>query len=88
MLLLHYEGRRKATLVGRQEHPLPNETLIYHGYLGCSPVSPTLAISIRTLDTFRQFHRVCPRFSIQAQCKSLCHLHHVSQFTCNLFVAA
>ena len=42
-------------------------------------MSPTLAISIRTLDAFRQFHRVCPRFSIQAQCKSLCHLHHVSQ---------
>ena len=87
MLVVHCEARRKAMLVAHPDHLFPNENLIYHGYLGCSPVHPTVAISIRTLAAFRQSHRVCPRFSIQAQCKALCHLHHVSQFVCNWFVA-
>jgi len=72
-------ARRKATLIARLHHIFPNENLIYHGYLGCSPVYPTVAISLHTLAAFRQAHRACPRFSIQAQCKALCHLHNVSQ---------
>ncbi|KAG6370027.1 hypothetical protein JVT61DRAFT_12546 [Boletus reticuloceps] len=55
----------------------PNESLISHGYLGCSPLHPTVTISIRTLAVFRQYHRSCPGFSIHAQCKALCHLHRV-----------
>ncbi|KAG2114526.1 hypothetical protein DEU56DRAFT_933756 [Suillus clintonianus] len=51
--------------------------LIYHGYLGCSPLHPTVAISLRTLAAYRQSHRTCPRFSVQAQCKALCHLHDI-----------
>ncbi|KAG2152785.1 hypothetical protein DEU56DRAFT_868810 [Suillus clintonianus] len=50
-------------------------TLIYHGYIGCSPIYPTVAISLRTLAAYRQIHRTCPRFSVQAQVKSLCFLH-------------
>lgn len=59
-------------------HKYPNETLIYHGYIGCAPMYPTVAISLRTLAAYRQIHRTCPRFSIQAQCKALCFLHDVS----------
>ncbi|KAF8120558.1 hypothetical protein EV363DRAFT_1112407, partial [Boletus edulis] len=55
----------------------PNKSLISHGYLGCSPLHPTVAVSIRTLAVFRQYHRYCPGFSIHAQCKALCHLHGV-----------
>ncbi|KAG1854936.1 hypothetical protein DFJ58DRAFT_716274 [Suillus subalutaceus] len=51
--------------------------LIYHGYLGCSPLHPTVAISLRTLAVYQQTHRTCLRYSIQAQCKSLCHLHDI-----------
>ncbi|KAG1722975.1 hypothetical protein EDB19DRAFT_1593266, partial [Suillus lakei] len=51
--------------------------LIYHGYLGCSLLHPTVAISLRTLAAYRQSHRTCPWFSVQAQCKALCHLHDV-----------
>ncbi|KAG1743589.1 uncharacterized protein EDB91DRAFT_1051106, partial [Suillus paluster] len=58
-------------------HIYPNETLIYHGYLGCSPLYLTVAISLRTLAAYHQSHRTCPRFSIQAQCKTLCHLHNI-----------
>ncbi|KAG2352683.1 hypothetical protein BDR07DRAFT_1454895 [Suillus spraguei] len=52
-----------------------SSTLIYHGYIGCAPLYPTAAISLCTLAAYRQIHRSCPRFSIQAQVKSLCFLH-------------
>ncbi|KIK71808.1 hypothetical protein PAXRUDRAFT_181817 [Paxillus rubicundulus Ve08.2h10] len=64
-------------LAARPHHLFPNENLISHGYLGCSPVFPTVAVSIRTLSAFHQAHWTCPHFTIQVQCKTLCHLHHV-----------
>ncbi|KAI5999191.1 hypothetical protein EDD15DRAFT_2386482 [Pisolithus albus] len=70
-------GRHRTSLSPSPQHIYPNETLICHGYLGCSPVFPSVAISIRTLAVFHQQHRTCPRFGIQAQAKALCHLHHV-----------
>ncbi|KAG1723398.1 hypothetical protein EDB19DRAFT_1898083 [Suillus lakei] len=44
---------------------------------GSSPIRPTVAITIRTLDVYRQSHRVTPRFSIHAEAKMLCFLHGV-----------
>ncbi|KAI5994654.1 hypothetical protein EDD15DRAFT_2165647 [Pisolithus albus] len=75
--------RRCATLPYKLHHLYPNEVLIYHGYIGCSPVLPTVSVSLRTLASYHQIHRICPRFGIQAQtehghdtqCKLLCHLH-------------
>ncbi|KAG1854495.1 hypothetical protein F4604DRAFT_1883326 [Suillus subluteus] len=52
-------------------------TLIYHGYIGCAPVYPTVAISLRTLAAYQQMHCVCPSFGFQAQCKALCFLHGI-----------
>lgn len=38
----------------------PNETLMYHGYIGCPPICPTIALSLWTLSAFRQMmHRTC-----------------------------
>ena len=59
----------------------PNVTLLRSGFLGSSPTHPTVAIHISVLDYYRQLHRECPRLSIQAQVKALCHLHRVSQTT-------
>ncbi|KAI5996379.1 hypothetical protein EDD15DRAFT_2387353 [Pisolithus albus] len=42
-----------------------------------SPVYPTIAFSLRTLAVLRQARRACPRFSIHAQCKMICHLHNM-----------
>ncbi|OJA17555.1 hypothetical protein AZE42_13216 [Rhizopogon vesiculosus] len=70
-------SRKCASPQPLPSHKFPNESLIYHGYLGCSPLLPTVAISLRTLAAYRQSHRTCPRFSIQAQCKALCHLHDI-----------
>ncbi|KAG2357316.1 hypothetical protein BDR07DRAFT_1298047, partial [Suillus spraguei] len=41
----------------------------------CAPMYPTIAILLCTLAAFRQFHQACPRFSIQAQCRTLCYVH-------------
>jgi len=54
-----------------------NETIVRSGYLGCSPDTVTVAISLRVLEAYRQLHRVCPRLSAQAFVKALCHLHEV-----------
>ena len=55
-----------------------NEELVRHGYLGTAPLKPTVAISLHTLNAYRQLHRECPRLSIQAQVKALCHISRVS----------
>lgn len=54
-----------------------NAALVRAGCLGTSPLIPTTAISLRTLEVYRQAHRVCPRLSIQAEVRMLCHLHCV-----------
>ncbi|KAI5980688.1 hypothetical protein EDD15DRAFT_2187024, partial [Pisolithus albus] len=69
--------RHKATLQARPHHIFPNENLIYHGYLGCSPMYPTVTFSLRTLAVLRQVCCACPHFSIHAQCKMICHLHNM-----------
>ncbi|EPQ50029.1 hypothetical protein GLOTRDRAFT_21641, partial [Gloeophyllum trabeum ATCC 11539] len=51
--------------------------LVRQGFIGCSPLHPSVAISIRSLAVYRQSHRVCPRLSIQAEVRKLCHLHNV-----------
>ncbi|KAG1895393.1 uncharacterized protein F5891DRAFT_960225 [Suillus fuscotomentosus] len=66
-----------SSLQSRSLHKYPNKTLIYHSYIRCAPIYPTVAVLLRTLATYRQIHRSCPRFSIQAQVKSLCFLHDV-----------
>lgn len=62
-------------------HICLNKTLICHGSIGSSPLFPSVTILIWTLAAFCQQHHVCLCFSIQAQAKSLCHLHQVSHYT-------
>ncbi|KAG2350209.1 hypothetical protein BDR05DRAFT_971794 [Suillus weaverae] len=49
--------------------------LVRHGVIPCSPISPSVAISIDALELYRiaQLHN--PHFSIQAYVKSICDLH-------------
>jgi hypothetical protein len=77
--------RQEIALYSLPEDNYANETLLQYGFLGCSPLQPTVAFSVRTLAAYRQGHHTCPRFSIEAQCKMLCHLHNVGsspEFTC------
>ncbi|KAG1896067.1 uncharacterized protein F5891DRAFT_1130419 [Suillus fuscotomentosus] len=69
--------RRCSHLRPLPSHQYPNETLIYYGYIGCAPMYPSVAISLRTLAAYRQSHRTCPQFSIKSQCKTLCYLHDI-----------
>ncbi|KAF8331610.1 hypothetical protein F5887DRAFT_1063993 [Amanita rubescens] len=50
---------------------------LHHGYLGCSPLHPTVCLSLPTLSAYRAIHRACPRYSLQAFSKTLCHLHNI-----------
>ncbi|KAJ8092616.1 hypothetical protein PM082_006941 [Marasmius tenuissimus] len=52
-----------------------NETLAFYGYLGGSPDDPTIAFPFKFLETFRQIHRVCPRFSISGLSCTLTNTH-------------
>ncbi|KAG1810628.1 uncharacterized protein BJ212DRAFT_1205925, partial [Suillus subaureus] len=70
-------GRWRTPLQSQPSHIYPNETLIFYGYLSCSPLYPMVTISLHTLTAYHQLHRTCPWFSIQAQCKTLCHLHNI-----------
>lgn len=76
---LFHLGRRKQVFAPSATDLWPNVTLLRHGFLGSSPLHPPLAISLRTLENYRQTHRVCPRLSIQAEVRKLCHLHNVSR---------
>ncbi|KAG1848699.1 hypothetical protein DFJ58DRAFT_717006 [Suillus subalutaceus] len=57
--------------------PFINVSLLHNGCIGSSPTRPTVAITICTLDMFRQSHRVCPRFSIHPAAKMLCFMHNL-----------
>ncbi|KAJ7733222.1 hypothetical protein DFH07DRAFT_723123, partial [Mycena maculata] len=50
--------------------------LLRHGFIGSVPDRPAFAFPIRLFEIYRQLHRVCPRFSLDALSKTLMHLHH------------
>ncbi|KAG2341415.1 hypothetical protein BDR05DRAFT_1001795 [Suillus weaverae] len=61
-----------------------NVSLINVGLIGCSPIQPTIAISLKCLKLYHQVHRRKPSFNIQAMVKVLCALHNAplhDQFT-------
>ncbi|KAG8988699.1 hypothetical protein FRB94_000480 [Tulasnella sp. JGI-2019a] len=73
-----------------------NTTLICHGLLSSAPVSPSMAISLRTLEAHRLYHLVHPSLSIQLLTKALClshqqpyhpHLHCGLSDTFNIYLS-
>ena len=58
-----------------------NVMLIRHGCLGSSPLYPTVAIMLQTLELYRQTHHTSPQFSIQSKVQMLCHMHNVSSLS-------
>ncbi|KAG2108835.1 hypothetical protein BD769DRAFT_1630507 [Suillus cothurnatus] len=55
---------------------LANVSLLKLGFLGCSPLQPTVAVSLHCLELYHQICRRKPSFSIQAMVKVLCALHN------------
>lgn len=58
---------------------LPIEAVIKRGYLGNSPASPSLAISLRTLELFRRIRLRKSSFSVEAFAKVVCDLYSVGR---------
>lgn len=54
-----------------------NVSLALQGFLGVSPLQPTIAISFRCLEVYHQLRRRQASLSIQAMAKVLCSLHNV-----------
>lgn len=50
------------------------------GYLGATPHSPTIAISLSTLELYRRLRLRKPSLSVEAFTKVLCDLYHVRIF--------
>jgi hypothetical protein len=51
--------------------------LVRQGLIPCAPFSPTLSISTRLLELYRNTHLRCPHLAIQPFVKGLCDLHGI-----------
>ncbi|KAF8879139.1 hypothetical protein BD779DRAFT_1803452 [Infundibulicybe gibba] len=69
---------RRPTFLPITGESWANETLIRYGYVGSAPLQPSLAISIRALEAYRESHELCPQFSMATQCKALCRINGVT----------
>ena len=56
------------------------EALMIQGYLVTSPLDPTLAISLKTLELFRRLRCRKASLSVEAYAKVLCDLYAVSNY--------
>ena len=59
-------------------HYEANVCLIRCSLLGCSPLHPTIVVTLPTLELYHQLHRRHSSFSIQSMVKVLCTLQNVS----------
>ncbi|PIL29409.1 hypothetical protein GSI_09461 [Ganoderma sinense ZZ0214-1] len=67
MVLVDFFDTSKQTFRRTSPTEPVNIVLAREGYLGTSPIAPTVAVAFQTLEAYRQLHRVCPRLSLQAQ---------------------
>lgn len=79
VLMNNFELDRVRRLSVYQRHNEPaNASLIRVGMLGCSPVNPSVAISLETLELYHRLRRRHGQLSVQAMARVLCDLHDVS----------
>ncbi|KAK1229996.1 hypothetical protein PQX77_006925, partial [Marasmius sp. AFHP31] len=52
-----------------------NETLAHYGLLSGSPDNPSIAFPFWFLESFRQIHHVCPRYSVSGLSRTLTNTH-------------
>ncbi|KAF9486113.1 hypothetical protein BDN70DRAFT_235965 [Pholiota conissans] len=75
--VISFTDRNKRKFAHTEGAISANETLVRHGFLGATPERPSIAISITLLEIYRQLRRVCPRLSLDALSRALCHLHRI-----------
>jgi len=79
-LLIHYIGAENVSLTIASTDRFMASALIHYGIIPCSPISPSVAISIDALELYCVARLCNPHFSIQAYVKSICDLHGVGFF--------
>ena len=73
-----YSLKTSADILRSAESKSPSEALALSGYIWNSPINPSLAVSIRTLELYQ---RICLRkasFSVEAFAKVICDMYSVS----------
>jgi hypothetical protein len=70
-------GHTHVKVVSQGHDELANMSLLKLGLLGCSPLQPTITVSLHCLKLYHQIRCWKPSFSIQAMVKVLCALHNV-----------
>ncbi|TCD61105.1 hypothetical protein EIP91_009022 [Steccherinum ochraceum] len=73
-----YTLQRSARIVPTDADISGAAVLIKHGYIGNSPLRPSIAISLTTLELFRRLRLRSPSFSCEAFCKVVCDLNEIS----------
>jgi hypothetical protein len=63
------------------DRELPIQALMKSGYLGNTPTTPSLAISLKTLELFRRIQLRKSSFSIEAFAKVICDVYSVSPYS-------
>ena len=53
------------------------EALVMAGYLGTTPVYPSLVISLKTLELFQVIHLFKASFSVESFAKMICYMYYV-----------
>jgi hypothetical protein len=79
-VLIHRIDAENVSLTIASTDRFVASALVRHGVIPCSPISPSVAISIDALELYRVARLRNPHFSIQAYVKSICDLHGVSFF--------
>ncbi|KAG1771378.1 hypothetical protein EV702DRAFT_1181467 [Suillus placidus] len=64
--------------IAQNHEEMANIALLRVGLLGCSPTTPTVAITLQCLELYHQLRRRQSSFSIQPFTKVLCALHNVT----------
>ena len=60
------------------------EALVAAGYFGNSPIQPSVAISVKTLELFRTLRLFKASYSAEAFAKVICHQYRVSELLYHL----
>ncbi|KAG0708391.1 hypothetical protein DFH29DRAFT_1045059 [Suillus ampliporus] len=67
----------KVTLTLKATDSFIASALVRQGVIPCSPISPSVAVTVDALEFYRIAHLRDPHFSMQAFAKTLCDLHAV-----------
>ncbi|PPQ79249.1 hypothetical protein CVT24_007507 [Panaeolus cyanescens] len=65
------------TLIQRRADQTTSTALMEAGYLGNSPINPSLALSVKTLQLYLTIRQRKPSFSFEAMAKVLCDLYQI-----------